>query len=136
MNKYICIGNLTKDSELKYLPNGTALLSFDIAVNSRLTKDKIEVCYWKCKLFGKVAEALNTYLNKGQKVLVEARVVDNNWIKQDGTKQYSKELMVEKIELLGSRVDKQSQNNNNINNQSKQNLSSNNYTIPDDEVPF
>jgi single-strand DNA-binding protein len=131
MNKYICIGNLTKDSELKYLPTGTALLSFDIAVNSRITKDKTEVCYWKCKLFGKVAEALNPYLNKGQKVLVEARVVDNSWTKQDGTKQTFKELAVEKIEFIGSKSGGQNSNNQ-VNNKPTQN----NYDVGNEDIPF
>ena len=132
MNKYICIGNLTKDPELRYTPKGTAVLSFDIAVNTKTTKDKTETIFWKCNRFGKGAEALKPYLQKGSKVLVEARAVENKWTKNDGTVVISKELAVEKIEFLSKKSGGENVNRN-VNN-SQQNIPE--IDVDEESLPF
>jgi len=70
-NKIILIGNLTKDPELKYTPQGTPVTSFRIAVNSRLSQEKQENLFIDIIAFGRVAETSNEYLTKGSSVLVE-----------------------------------------------------------------
>jgi len=128
MNLYICTGNLTKKPELKYLPSGTPVAKFDIAINTKI-KDKTETIFWKCNIFGKMAEVANQYLDKGSKVGISARVIENKWTGQDGKIRYSKELIVEKLEFLSSKP-----NNNQTPKQETQTPPS--IDIDEDEIPF
>ena len=126
MNLYVCIGNLTKKTELKYLPSGTPIAKFDIAINTKI-KDKTETIFWKCNIFGKMAEVANQYLDKGSKVGITARVIENKWVGQDGKIRYSKELIVEKLEFLSSKSN---------NNQTTQEPQTPLIDIDEDDIPF
>jgi len=128
--KYICVGNLTKDAELKYLPSGTAMMKFDLAVNYRYGKED-KTLFMKCTLFGKRAEGLASYLIKGTNILVDGMLVENNWTGKDGRVNYSKELLVQNIEFTGC---KKSSNQTQSRPQ-KQNTApvDDNY---EDEIPF
>ena len=79
LNKAIIIGNLTKDPELKSLPNGNKVCSFSLATN-RVYKDaagnkKEEVEYHNVVVFGRAAETSGQYLKKGQQAMIEGRIV-------------------------------------------------------------
>jgi len=131
MNLCIFRGNLTKDAELKYLPSGTAMMKFDLAVNYRYGKED-KTLFMKCTLFGKRAEGLASYLIKGTNVLVDGMLVENNWTGKDGRVNYSKELLVQNIEFTGC---KKSSNQAQSRPQSQTTAApvDDNY---DDEIPF
>lgn len=81
-NKVIMIGNLTKDPELRYTPQGTPVCSFRIAVNNRIKKgDNVEndTLFIGVVTFGRQAETASKYLSKGSGVLVDGRLQERRW---------------------------------------------------------
>jgi len=104
-NKCTFVGNLGKDVEMRSLPGGEAVASFSVGANESW-KDKAgnkrEHCEWvNCSLFGKRAEALQQYLTKGTRVLVEGRLRTDKYEK-DGETRYATKLIVSDVVLLGS----------------------------------
>ncbi len=98
-NKIILIGNLTRDPELKYTPQGTPVTSFRIAVNSRLSQEKQENLFIDVIAFGRVAETSNEYLTKGSSVLVEGRLHERRW-ETDGQSRSKYEVLANIIRFL------------------------------------
>ena len=110
-NHCVEVGNLTRDVELSYTPNQTAVADFGIAVNRKWTSQdgqaKEETCYIDCRAFGKRAEACEKYLGKGSLVLVSGYLRFESWSKRFGEQdvKFSKlRLMAEKVEFLPSNV--------------------------------
>ena len=105
MNKWVGIGRLTKDAELKYLPgNGTAVSNFTFAVDRQFkNKDgQKEADFLPIVFFGKGAEALSTYLLKGTQIAIAGRIQTRNYEGKDGKKVYITEIVAEEIKLLGN----------------------------------
>lgn len=105
MNQGMFVGNLTKDAELRYSNSGTAIVSFDVAVNDKEKKgDQWEdyASFFKCTMFGKRAEAVHKYLVKGQRVGITARIRQDRWEK-DGQKHSMVKFMVNDLDLLGNK---------------------------------
>lgn len=100
-NKTILIGNLTRDVELKYLPNGTPVANFTLAVNSKYG-GKDEILFMLCTVFGKIGEGCNQYLGKGKKALVEGRLQEQKWEK-DGEKKSKMILIADKVVFLSNK---------------------------------
>lgn len=104
-NKVILLGNLTRDPDVRYLPNGTAVASFGIAVN-RIYNDrqtgeqKKEVCFVDITAFGRTAEICGEYLHKGRPVLVEGRLRYSSWETDDGQKRSKLDVVAQNIRLL------------------------------------
>ena len=81
-NKVILLGNLTRDPEVRYTPNGIAVANFAIAVNRKYKQGeetKEEVSYIDIVVFGKQAENCGQYLNKGDAALIEGRLQQRRW---------------------------------------------------------
>ena len=109
MNKFIVTGNLTKDSELKFIPaTGLAICKFTIANNEGWGDKKI-VNYFNCTAFKGKAEAIANYTHKGSKVLIEGIIQQGSYDKQDGTKVYTTDFIVDKIEFLSKKEEQQEQ---------------------------
>lgn len=107
MNKVILIGNLTKDPELRYTPNGVAVCTFTIAVNKRVNgenqADYINIVAWQ-----KLADLCATYLKKGRKAAIEGRLQTRSFDDKEGKRRYVTEVVAENVEFMGGR-DKQEQ---------------------------
>ena len=104
-NKIILIGNLTKDPELRYTPQGTAVASFRIAVNSKIKQHgelKDETLFIGVVVFGKQAESASQYLSKGRSVLVEGRLQERIWEK-DGQKHSRMEGVASSVRFLSKK---------------------------------
>jgi single-strand DNA-binding protein len=105
-NKVLLIGNLTRDPQLSYTPSQTAVVEFGLAVNRRWTgrdgEKREETCFVDCQAFGRQAENINKYMNKGRPLLVEGRLTFNSWTAQDGTKRSKHRVTVENCQFLGS----------------------------------
>lgn len=99
MNIVIVSGNLTKDIELRYLNDGTALAHFSIAVNEKY-KDKEQTHFFEVTVWGKTAENCAKYLGKGSKVLVQGSLKQESWEK-DGQKHYRVKINAHRIEFIG-----------------------------------
>ena len=103
-NKVIMIGNLTRDVELKYLPSGSAIANCAIATSHKYKigngEQKEEVCFLDFSIFGKGGEIFNQYVRKGSKVMLEGRLVLQNWVQQDGIKRSRHVLSVTDFKFL------------------------------------
>jgi len=105
-NKVLLIGNLTKDPELRYTPQGTAVVNLRLAVNRKF-KDrnqelKEEVCFINAVVWNKQAETCNQYLRKGSPVLVEGRLQSRSWEDSSGQKRNTIEVRAERVQFLGT----------------------------------
>lgn len=100
MNSINIAGNLSKDAETRYMPDGTPVASFGVADNQG--KDKPAI-FWNCQLFGKRAESLAQYLTKGQAVAVSGTVTEREWTDKDGQKRKSMDLRVNDVALQGGK---------------------------------
>ena len=105
LNKVLLIGNLTKDPELRYTPNGTAVTNLRIAVNRKF-KDrsgelKEDTCFVTITAWDKQAEICNQYLQKGRSVFVEGILQSRSWETPDGQKRSTIDIRAERIQFLG-----------------------------------
>jgi single-strand DNA-binding protein len=104
LNKVMIIGHLTRDPELKYTSQGTALAKFGVATNRTWSNDRGEqqedVEYHNCVAWGKLAEICDQILNKGSQVYVEGRLNTNKWETDDGQKRSRTEIVVNEMNLL------------------------------------
>ena len=111
LNRVQLIGNLTRDPELRYTPQGTAVCSFSIATNRSWTTDagekKDEADFHRIVAWNKLAELCSQFLTKGKKVYVEGRLSTRNWQGQDGAQRSTTEVIISDMILLdggGARV--------------------------------
>jgi len=124
-NKVIIIGNLTRDIELKYLPSGSAIANGAIATSHKYKKQNgeqvDEVCFLDFSIFGKGGEIFNQYVRKGSKVMLEGRLVFQQWKAQDGTNRSRHALSVTEFKFLDGKSDSQDMGGNNYNAPQQQN---------------
>ena len=105
-NKVILMGNLTKDPEIRYTPNGTAVANFSIAVNRRYKINgevKDEVSYLDIVVFGKQAENCGQYINKGDSILVEGRLQQRRWESEDDQKRSKIEIVAQSVQFMSKK---------------------------------
>lgn len=107
LNKATLIGNLTRDPELRYTPQGTAVCTFGVATNRQWKTEsgdqKDEAEFHKIVAWDKLAEICSKMLKKGNRVFVEGRIQTRNWDAQDGTKRNTTEIVISDMILLDSR---------------------------------
>jgi single-strand DNA-binding protein len=104
-NKIILIGNLTKDPELRYTPQGTPVASFRLAVNSKYKQSdeiKQETMFIDNVVFGKQAESCSKFLSKGSPVLVEGRLQERRW-ETNGQQKSKFEVIAQTVRFLSRR---------------------------------
>ncbi len=106
LNKVFLIGNLTRDPELRYTPNGTAVANLGLAVNRRFKDSsgelKEEVCFLTVTVWDKQAEACCQYLKKGRPVFVEGVLQSRFWETGDGQKRSAIDVRAERVQFLGN----------------------------------
>ncbi len=104
-NKVILIGNLTKDPELRYTPQGTPVASFRLAVNYKYKQSddmKQETTFIDIVIFGKQAESCSQYLHKGSSALVEGRLQERRW-ESEGQQRSKFEVVAQSVKFLSSK---------------------------------
>ncbi|MCM5679044.1 single-stranded DNA-binding protein [Schlegelella sp. S2-27] len=108
INKVILIGNLGRDPEVRYSPNGAAICNVTIAT-SRNWKDKnsgerMEETEWhRVVFYDRLAEIAGEYLKKGRPVYVEGRLKTRKWQDKDGVDKYTTEIIADQMQMLGGR---------------------------------
>lgn len=111
LNKVLLIGNLTRDPELRYIPSGSAVATFTIAVNRFYTtpagEKKEQTSFIRIVVWGRRAEVCGEYLSKGSPVFVEGRLQSRDWQTQDGQKRNTVEVIADNIQFLRSGAAKQ-----------------------------
>lgn len=110
-NKVLLMGNLTKDPELRYTPQGTAVVNLRLAVNRRFRDRnqelKEETCFVTVVVWDKQAETSNQYLHKGSPVFVEGRMQSRSWEDNSGQKRNVIEVRAERVQFLGKAPNKE-----------------------------
>ncbi len=117
VNKAILIGNLGRDPEMRYTPDGLAVANFSIATSEewkdKNTGDKRERTEWhRIVAFGRLGEICGEYLKKGKKVYIEGRLQTRDWEDKEGVKRYTTEIVAAQMQMLDPKgsVDRSSSN--------------------------
>src|SRR3989338_5417193 len=107
LNKAQLIGNMTRDPEMRYTPQGTAVCTFGVATNRSWVTDggeKREETEWhRIVAWNKLAELCSQLLHKGRRIYVEGRLQTRQWTGQDGQQRTATEILIEDMILLDSR---------------------------------
>lgn len=108
LNKVMLIGNVTRDPELRYTPNGTAVCSFGLATNRSWmpegsTERREEAEFHKLVAWNKLAELCSQLITKGRKIYIEGRLQSRSWETPDGEKRQATEIVIEDMMLLDAR---------------------------------
>lgn len=108
-NKIILVGNLGKDPELRYTPQGKAVCSFSLATNDK-RKDKSGemqnlTTWFRVTLWDKQAEAANKYLTKGRSVYIEGRLRQEEWADKEGQTRQSLEVQATDMQFIDGNRD-------------------------------
>lgn len=106
-NKVLLIGNLTRDPELRYTPQGTAVVNLRLAVNrtfrdNRTQELRKETCFVTVVVWNKQAESCNQYLHKGRPVFIEGRLQSRSWEDNSGQKRNVIEVRAERVQFIGA----------------------------------
>lgn len=143
-NKITIIGNLGRDPELRYTPQGTAVCDFSVAVNDR-KRDKAgewqDVTTWfKITFWGKQAENASKYLTKGRQAYIEGRLQVEEWTDRDGNNRYTLAVQGSDIQFLGDGRGESSEHSpaaeSSYTSSSNDEFSGQASTATDDDIPF
>ena len=138
-NRVILVGNVTRDIELRYTPQGTAVTDIGLAVNDRVKKQGEwvdETTFVDITLWGRTAEVAGEYLSKGSPVLIECRLKLDAW-EQDGQKRSKLKIIGERMQMLGGRSGTGGPSGNAAKSQAAAPAAAPSQSVPpDDEVPF
>lgn len=107
VNKVIIVGNLGRDPEVRYLPEGGAITNISVATTDTWkdkSGEKQERTEWhRVAFFGKLAEIAGEYLKKGSQVYVEGALRTRKWQDKEGKERYTTEIVADRMQMLGSR---------------------------------
>ncbi len=109
-NKVILMGNLTRDPEMKYLPSGSAVTNFGLAMNEKYTDresgdTRESVCFVDVEAWGRQAEISNEYLSKGSPVFIEGALKYDSWETPEGEKRSRLRVRLIRFQFIGGRRD-------------------------------
>lgn len=138
VNKVILMGNLTRDPELRYTPKGSAVAEIGLAVNRKVSDGNgnwsDETTFVDVTVWGKTAENVGKYLNKGRGVFVEGRLQLDTWEdKQTGQKRSKLKVVGENVQFLPSAREGSAESNRKTPSQMSHR---NDYDDEDDDIPF
>ncbi len=103
LNSVTLLGNVTRDPELRYTPQGTAVATFGLAVNRRYRQEdqqREEVCFVDIVTFGRQAETASEYLRKGNLALIEGRLQWRSWETPEGQKRSKHEVVANNVQFM------------------------------------
>jgi len=109
VNKVIIVGNLGRDPETRYMPNGDAVTNVAVATTEswkdKTSGEKKELTEWhRITFYRKLAEIAGQYLKKGSQVYVEGRLQTRKWTDKDGVEKYTTEIIADSMQMLGGRA--------------------------------
>lgn len=146
VNKVILIGNLGRDPEVRYTPDGKAVVNFGLATSlewkDKTTGEKREKTEWhRIVAFGKLGEICGEYLSKGRQVYIEGRLQTRSW-EQEGVTRYITEIVASEMQMLGAKGAESSGGYAREPQQNTKPAQSQSYQEPpspdtiDDDIPF
>ena len=113
INNVVITGRLTRDPQLKKLNTGIDLTNISIAVNEKY-KNEVDVSYFNCSAFGKLAEVLNEYFKKGDRINIVGKLKQNRWQDKDGKMKERIEIIIQQLEFVESKKNKTIEQSNEI----------------------
>lgn len=133
-NKIILVGNLGRDPELRYTPQGTPVCSFTLATNER-RRDKSgetqdQTTWFRVTLWGRQAETASQYLTKGRPIYIEGRLRVEEWTDKDNRSRYTLEVHATDMQFIGGKGDEPSRSS------APSPLDTQEADISDDDIPF
>ena len=153
-NKLIIVGNLGRDPELKYTPQGQEVCEFSVATSEKRKdsegESKEETTWFRVTFWGRQAQIASQYLAKGRQVYVEGRLRAREWTDKEGRQRTSLEIFGTDLRLLGNRSDEQ-KDSNSVSTSTKSNFNAKSYsaakaapakveefddTVTEDDIPF
>lgn len=103
LNKYMGVGNMIANPEVKYVPSGSALCNFRVAANrkykSKSGDEKEEVAFLDCEAWGKTAEFVGQHFSKGKPIFIEGRLKTEQWETKDGDKRSRLVVVVNNVQF-------------------------------------
>lgn len=107
LNRVMLMGNLTRDPELRHLPSNMAVTKVGLAVNrtwrNQQGEQQEETTYVDCEAFGRQAEVINQYLQKGKPIFIEGRLRLDQWQDKDGNNRSKMKVIIERFQFIDSR---------------------------------
>lgn len=108
VNKVILVGNLGKDPDVKYLPNGGAVANLTLATSERwkdkTTGEEQEKTEWhRVVMFGRLGEITGQYLKKGSKIYVEGKLQTRKWQDKEGVERYTTDIVANEMQMLDTK---------------------------------
>jgi len=140
VNKVILIGNLGGDPEVRYMTNGKAVANMTVATSEswkdKNTGETVDRTEWhRVTLYRRLAEIANEYLKKGSKVYLEGKLQTRQWEDKGGNKRYTTEIIVDNLQMLDSRGEKNTSATSQTTPVSKPATDAINEDF-DDDIPF
>lgn len=141
VNRVILIGNVGKEPEVRYTPNGAAICNLSIAT-SRYWKDKAngekkeETEWHRVVLYDRLAEIAGEYVKKGRPVYIEGRLKTRKWQDKEGKDNYTTEVIAESMQLLGGRDESTSKSDSSHKEQKSSTASGSGFDDIDSNIPF
>ncbi len=139
-NKVILVGNLGRDPELRYTPQGTPVCSFTMATNER-RKDKTgemqdQTTWFRVTLWGRQAETASQYLTKGRPVYIEGRLRVEEWIDRDGKPRHTLEVHATEMQFIGGGRGEEAPVTKAASNEPANEPVNEQAELSDDDIPF
>lgn len=107
VNKLMFAGNLTRDPELRQLPNGTSVCDFTVANNRRYKtsagEEREDTCFLDCTAWGKTGEIINEHFTQGKEIFIEARLHYETWEAKDGSRRSKIAAVVDNFQFVGKK---------------------------------
>lgn len=146
VNKVIIVGNLGRDPETRYMPNGDAVTNIAVATTEswkdKNSGEKKELTEWhRITFYRKLAEIAGQYLKKGSQVYVEGRLQTRKWTDKEGVERFTTEIIADTMQMLGSKQGGNAHQNDDYGSapaprQESGNRPAPNFSDMDDDIPF
>ena len=135
MNKFIGMGRLTADPEIRNAQSGTVVARYTLAVNRKYKREgEPEADFVPCVAFGKSAEFAEKYLSKGMQILVVGRLQISNYTDKDGNKRFKTDIIIDEQFFTGSK--KSSNTDIQQSTEAKEGFYPISESMDDDDLPF
>lgn len=138
LNVVLLLGRLTRDPELRYMPSGSPICDFGLAVGRKWSKDgqmQKETSFFDVTAFGKTAELVSQYLSKGSQALIEGRLKQDRWQAKDGGNRSKVKVIVNRVTFIGGKP-KREESADDYSPPVNQKQDGESSFVPDDDVPF
>jgi single-strand DNA-binding protein len=139
INKVIIVGNLGKDPEVRYAPNGKAVANISVATSEtwkdKDSGDQVDKTEWhRIVFYNRLAEIVGEYLTKGAKVFVEGTLRTRKWEDKDGVERYTTEIIAKEMQMLSGQYAAEADKVNKKTSPAKQQeIADDDF---DDDIPF